>query len=122
MLVPFSCSFFMHDPHLGLNNNVIFDLRRELSHMMERCGFGDVISLEEERFANVEIAPVEDAYYDDTQELVICYRWSASHPGAPHFDQWLVNIASDTNGVPSLRRYLDNNYPYIDFISKIIWA
>ena len=122
MDLSFTCTFFKHDPRLGLNNNEIFVLRRELARLMERCGFGGVVNLEEERFANTEVTPVDDAYFNDTQELAICYRWSDRRPDEPPLDQRIVNIVSFDNGIPSLRRYLDANYPNIDFVARIIWS
>jgi len=59
-----------------MTNDLIFQLRREVSRRLEASGFGASIELEDGRtFENDFAVPVIDAYIDYENELHISYIW-----------------------------------------------
>lgn len=59
----------------SLSDALVYDLRREVSRMFEKAGFGDSIENQQKCFDNPYAVPAIDEFLTNTDELHISYMW-----------------------------------------------
>ena len=65
---------FFNRFHLPIENNILYELRREVARTFQNYGFGEIIEIENDKFANTFAIPVTDRYYEVEQDLFISFR------------------------------------------------
>lgn len=127
MDITFSLSFFKNN-RTAFTNEEVFEIRREVANMMQRCGYGDRIEADLDKFANTDLTPVDDDYHDDpfVHELFICYLWNdrtntaAQNP--TRSDERLQNILRPDVGIYSLQQIIHHVYPNVEIVARIIYS
>lgn len=72
-----STTFVFHNiDRSPISNDVLFNIRREVANAIERCGFGEVIESDSDKFRNVYCSPTSDVYITPEEELVISFYFT----------------------------------------------
>lgn len=57
-----------------IENHVLYEIRKEVSHILELSEFGETFEVDSDKFANVFAIPIIDSYYQLIRELNITYH------------------------------------------------
>ena len=95
--------FDRNNPDRPFSNQQLFEIRREVSRIMENAGFGASLDNGADKFANTWAMPVDDTYFIPENRLFIAFTWRAPlvHGSISH----LV-----TDGIPHLIDFVRANY------------
>lgn len=86
-----------------LSDALMYDIRREVSRLLQICEFGASMENGNRGFDNQYAVPSIDQYDPQSDELHISYYWA--FPLVPgHGDLWRLNSV----GVPDLHIYCEN--------------
>lgn len=72
MQIEINFQFSYPDFH-RIENDVLYQLRREVALTFENAEFGRVLEADNDRFTNVFIVPVGDNYFEPDNDLFITY-------------------------------------------------
>lgn len=64
---------FFNRFHTPLENNVQYEIRREVSRVLHHYNFGDSVEIENDKFVNTFLVPTQDRYYEIENDLFISF-------------------------------------------------
>ena len=109
-------NFLFHDhdhPDRVFSNNQLYEIRREVSRMMEEAGFGAQMENGPEKFGNTWAIPIDDTFFLPENHLFIAFTWRAP---LAHGD--LTTLVRE--GIPRLTEFVHANFD-IRVLSRLIF-
>lgn len=102
------------DTERTFSNHQLYEIRHEVSRVMEEAGFGAVMENGPEHFANTWAVPIDDVYLQPENHLFIAFSWRA-----PLIHGNLTSLV--THGIARLTEFVRENF-HIRTLSRLVFA
>ena len=106
---------FHHELNNVLDDEIQRQIRRKISIINEKYGFGETMYGNGGRYANTFAIPSTDDYFMPENELFVCYSFTLP---LQHGD--LGGLLSD--GVQELHNFIRNSFPQMILFSRITYT
>lgn len=105
---------FVKNENLDFENELLFNLRREIAQLMNNNGFGEIIENGTDKFANVYAEPFMDEYFRQNNELVVVYVF---HTPLNNGD-----LAQLLGNIVDFQNHIHNDYENVHVISQVVFT